>query len=268
MSKLTLYTNGKLVESIGGNVKATPPEQPDFRTYGFDSRTKSNTRAKIAALGLEAVRRGLYAYFWTLTTQDYLTDNETITNWVNNCRKQGLFERFCWVAEYTSAGRRHYHIFVISRFRSCPTRRLQNAWSSALTNTGHMTSDGSFRRGRDKRGYHNDRIPVDRVQAVANYCSKYMTKGSSKDRIDGKGLSQVAKDAYISPSGRRKIRCTDASKNIEYKRSIDLPDLATLGAYVVGVFMTDYACITYNRWDNDRAALFWGKIQPLKQNTS
>jgi len=174
---MELYLNGDFIQrKVMRDSQSVPPASSgDDRSYSWKSKNKRLVQSRCVALMRHAQRFKQQVFFLTFTEKISIENNKVITDFVNNARKQGFFDKFIWVRERQKRGANHYHIICTSKFRSVPVALMQRAWNSAQRNNGGEISNNSLRMGKRPIVYKEN------VLKVANYISKYMSKGTGKE---------------------------------------------------------------------------------------
>jgi hypothetical protein len=173
---MELYLNGDFVQRrVLRNPQSAVPKPGDSRGYSWKSKNKRLVQSRAVALMLHSQRYKQTMFFLTFTEKVSIENNKVITDFVNNARKQGLFDKFIWVREKQKRGANHYHLLCSSKFKSVPIAKMQKAWNSAQRNNGGQISNNSLRLGSRPIVYKEN------VLKVSNYIAKYMTKSMEKD---------------------------------------------------------------------------------------
>jgi hypothetical protein len=184
---MELYFNGDFIQrKCLKNSQSKPPVQSDQRKYSWKSKNKRLVQSRAVSLMMYANRNLQSVFFLTFTEKVSIENNKVISDFINNARKQGLFDKFIWVRERQKRGTNHYHLLVSSKFSYPPIILFQRSWNSAQKHNNGEVSKNSFRKG------FNPVVKKENIHKVANYISKYMTKGSAKEEFrlygNSKGL--------------------------------------------------------------------------------
>ena len=175
---MELYFNGDFIQrKVLKNPQSKPPKAPDERSFSWKSKNKRLVQSRAVSLMMHANKKLQSVFFLTFTQKVSIESNKVISDFVNNARKQGLFDKFIWVRERQKRGANHYHLVVTSKFAYPPVVLLQRAWTSAQVNNGGEASMNSFRKGL------NPVVKKDNIHRVAHYIGKYMSKGVGKEEF-------------------------------------------------------------------------------------
>ena len=174
---MELYFNGDFVQRrvMRDAQSIPPPTSSDERTYKWKSKNKRLVQSRAVALMRHSQRFKQTMFFLTFTEKVSIENNKVITDFVNNARKQGFFDKFIWVRERQKRGANHYHMLCTSKYKAVPIALLQRAWNSAQRSNGGEISSNSLRLGKRPIVYREN------ILKVANYISKYMSKGDLKE---------------------------------------------------------------------------------------
>jgi hypothetical protein len=173
---MELYFNGDFIQrKVLKNAQSKPPQPSDERSFSWKPKNKRLVQSRAVSLMMYATRKLQSVFFLTFTEQESIESNKVISDFINNARKQKLFDRFIWVRERQKRGANHYHLVVTSKFSYPPVVLLQRSWNSAQVSNGGKASSNSFRKG------FNPVVKKDNIHRVAHYIGKYMSKGVGKE---------------------------------------------------------------------------------------
>jgi hypothetical protein len=170
---MELYFNGDFIQRrVLRDAQSVAPTPSDERNYKWKSKNKRLVQSRVVAIMRHAQRFHQSVFFLTFTEKVSIENNKVITDFVNNSRKQGFFDKFLWVRERQKRGANHYHLICSSNYKQVPVALLQRAWNSAQRSNGGEISNNSLRLGSRPLVYKENALKV------ANYISKYMSKGN------------------------------------------------------------------------------------------